>query len=158
MRSGQDYEGYWVLGSGAGFGLNPFEIRAGLRVTKQQTIAAVERLNPFEIRAGLRGEAIEALDKMLVLIPLRSGQDYESSFGGGTRHCRCLNPFEIRAGLRVTSINNKEQTMSLNPFEIRAGLRAKSSPASLYLPSLNPFEIRAGLRDDEATNHSGSRS
>ncbi len=58
--------------------LNPFEIRAGLRATGATGVTGVTGLNPFEIRAGLRGYGGDTPHCGLgVLIPLRSGQDYE---------------------------------------------------------------------------------
>ena len=35
-------------------GLNPFEIRAGLKPEKAKAQLVLNRLNPFEIRAGLK--------------------------------------------------------------------------------------------------------
>ncbi len=52
-----------------------------------------------------------------VLIPLRSGQDYEQLLVTRRSHPGCLNPFEIRAGLRDnTLINNVVAAAVLIPL------------------------------------------
>ncbi len=62
---------------------------------------------------------------MMVLIPLRSGQDYEESGTLTTINIVSLNPFEIRAGLRALATSLDDVYQGLNPFEIRAGLRVE---------------------------------
>ena len=58
-------------------GLNPFEIRAGLKRAPSPDNDFVLCLNPFEIRAGLKRRLAD-----------------------GRVHGPGLNPFEIRAGLK----------------------------------------------------------
>ena len=58
----------------AAIGLNPFEIRAGLKPGHFVACPVQIGLNPFEIRAGLKPELLRELRDMAeVLIPLKSG-------------------------------------------------------------------------------------
>ncbi len=82
-------------------GLNPFEIRAGLKQGSPSWLWPIIGLNPFEIRAGL---------KLFARLP--DGRTIES-----------LNPFEIRAGLKRPAQRGSARRRRLNPFEIRAGLK-----------------------------------
>ena len=54
-------------------GLNPFEIRAGLKPDDERTGAVRDGLNPFEIRAGLKHRGRHDGRWYPVLIPLKSG-------------------------------------------------------------------------------------
>ena len=65
---------FWA---GMKYGLNPFEIRAGLKPQWPSASARSASLNPFEIRAGLK-----------------PGRIWQRKLTDG------LNPFEIRAGLK----------------------------------------------------------
>ncbi len=54
-------------------GLNPFEIRAGLKRCGPTKPPKPTSLNPFEIRAGLKPYCLLSLLRSFVLIPLKSG-------------------------------------------------------------------------------------
>ena len=85
-------------------GLNPFEIRAGLKPPAGGHGFWRRSLNPFEIRAGLKPHR-------------RVGRTLTLS----------LNPFEIRAGLKHICQARTLHGHRLNPFEIRAGLKQVGS-------------------------------
>ena len=54
-------------------GLNPFEIRGGLKRCLRSRPCTKPRLNPFEIRGGLKLELDTSPESLDVLIPLKSG-------------------------------------------------------------------------------------
>ena len=54
-------------------GLNPFEIRGGLKLSADEKAWLEEGLNPFEIRGGLKPSNDKAREIARVLIPLKSG-------------------------------------------------------------------------------------
>ena len=59
---------------GTEFGLNPFEIRGGLKPGKPVEVTLDLGLNPFEIRGGLKLDEVFGVSKIqTVLIPLKSG-------------------------------------------------------------------------------------
>ena len=107
--------------------LNPFEFRAGLRGrTKAEYWVNIGGLNPFEFRAGLRGAIFGfTSDQKAVLIPLNSGQAYESrDFQFLVEFLEVLIP--LNSGQAYERWWNAIAWLngSLNPFEFRAGLRA----------------------------------
>ncbi len=53
--------------------LNPFEFRAGVKHAARRILNQQLRLNPFEFRAGVKRHGSRATLRVIVLIPLNSG-------------------------------------------------------------------------------------
>ena len=103
-------------------GLNPFEIRAGQKLSGAYGVGHRWGLNPFEIRAGQKR--------------------YSRPFRG---FCMCLNPFEIRAGQK--RIHGLEDSPEAVLIPLKSGQARNIFAANMKtVMSLNPFEIRAGQK------------
>ncbi len=127
--------------------LNPFEIRAGLRARDSKKDAD----NSFvliPLRSGQDYEPCKRISLFVVyvLIPLRSGQDYEKKYLGSPASMGVLIP--LRSGQdyerAMESIMNNTNVL----IPLRSGQDYELITLSLLRQrkSLNPFEIRAGLR------------
>ena len=123
-------------------GLNPFEIRAGVRTWRLAQSDVRPRLNPFEIRAGVRTISTKWGSRRRCLNPLRSGQVFGpqrlAQIGEVTKR---LNP--LRSGQvfgRCAGLAGWCLDAVLIPFEIRCSDRQAEQPGP-RLKRLNPFEI-----------------
>ena len=108
--------------------LNPFEFRAGLRVSLTDGREIYGVLIPLNSGQAYEVRAEQRMRDMEVLIPLNSGQAYELMAEVVRLQARGLNPFEFRAGLRGSRQTKSQQQQRQVLIPLNSGQAYEGGP------------------------------